>query len=323
VSSQTDAAEQVTNVSVERSGEEPLASPVARRMATEMGLDLTAIAGTGPRGRITRSDVEAAASGGSGRAAAATGEAVESTPPSTVDAAPSPAEAVPPGAVERVSLSKVQRLIAARMVESKTHAPDFALTAEVDMARALELRAEMKSASAGVVPSINDLIVKASATALRDFPKVNGSYVDGEFHLAADVNVGMAVATADSLVVPTIFGVDRKPLGQIAAEARALAEKVRSGTISPAELAGGTFTVSNLGMFGVDRFVAVLNPPQAGILAAGSVRERMRPHDGQFGPRPVMDLTLSCDHRILYGAEAAEFLARVRTLLERPAALLL
>ncbi|MBS1675893.1 MAG: 2-oxo acid dehydrogenase subunit E2 [Actinobacteria bacterium] len=325
LSGQTDTAEQTPQSAARKGGGRPLASPVAKRMAAELGLDLTTIEGSGPRGRIVRYDVEAAASGAAPEGGAAP-EASEA-PPAQAQAAPAAAAAPPaaadqaPAEAERVGLTKIQRLIADRMVESKSTAPDFALTTEVDMVRALALRAEMKDALDGPAPSINDMIVKACALALREFRKVNGSYVDGEFRLAAAVNVGMAVATPDALIVPTVFGADRKSLGEIAGEARGLAEKVRAGTIAPAELSGGTFTVSNLGMFGVDRFVAVLNPPQAGILAAGAVRERMRPVDGGFVPRSVMDLTLTCDHRILYGAEAAGFLARVTSLLERPAAL--
>jgi pyruvate dehydrogenase E2 component (dihydrolipoamide acetyltransferase) len=167
------------------------------------------------------------------------------------------------------------------------------------------------------------MVVKASALALREHPRANGSYRDGQFELYSRVNVGIAVAAEDSLVVPTVFDADVKKLGEIAAETRALAERVRSAAVTPPELSGGTFTVSNLGMFGVDRFTAVINPPQAAILAVGALAPRPVVRDGEIIVRRMMDATLVCDHRILYGAEAAGFLARIRELLEEPLSLLL
>jgi pyruvate dehydrogenase E2 component (dihydrolipoamide acetyltransferase) len=198
--------------------------------------------------------------------------------------------------------------------------PDFTLQADVDMDQAWAGRAALK-ASAGeddVVPSFNDLVVKACALALREFPRVNGAYRDGRFELYSRVNVGVAVAAPDGLVVPTIFDADRKTLGEIARESRALAGKVRDGTVSPPELSGATFTVSNLGMYGVREFVAVLNPPQAAILSVGAVEERPVVRDGAVVPGRRMSVSLACDHRILYGADAAQFLARVRARLEAP-----
>jgi pyruvate dehydrogenase E2 component (dihydrolipoamide acetyltransferase) len=222
-------------------------------------------------------------------------------------------------------LSKLQQTIARRMAESKATAPHFYLEAEVDMSRAVEARARLKSLAAEgeVVPSFNDMVVKACAIALREFPRANGAYRDGRFELYSRVNVGVAVAARDALVVPTIFDADRKGLRQIAAESRGLAGRVRDGTVTPPELSGSTFSVSNLGMFGVDSFSAVINPPQAGILAVGSIRERPVVRDGALAAAHTMHMTLACDHRILYGAEGAEFLARVRALLEEPLALAL
>ena len=167
-------------------------------------------------------------------------------------------------------------------------------------------------------PSFNDFVIKASALALKDFPRANGAYRDGQFELYSRVNVGVAVAGQDALVVPTVFDADKKSLGQIAEEARQVAERVREGKITPPELSAGTFTISNLGMYGIKRFVAVINPPQAAILAVGELTPRPVVRDGEVVVRTVMELTLTCDHRILYGAEAAEFLGRIREYLEQP-----
>jgi pyruvate dehydrogenase E2 component (dihydrolipoamide acetyltransferase) len=167
------------------------------------------------------------------------------------------------------------------------------------------------------------MVVKACALALREFPRANGAYRDGRFELYSRVNVGVAVAAPDALVVPTVFDADRKGLRQIAAESRALAQRVRDGQITPPELSGGTFTVSNLGMYGIDAFAAVINAPQAGILAVGAIVERPAVRDGQIVPAQLMNVTLACDHRILYGADGAQFLARVRAMLEEPLALAL
>jgi pyruvate dehydrogenase E2 component (dihydrolipoamide acetyltransferase) len=194
------------------------------------------------------------------------------------------------------------------------------MTVEVDMEEAVALRGQLKAAAGedGVAPSFNDFVVKASALALRDFPRANGAYRDGQFELYSRVNVGVAVAGQDALVVPTVFDADQKGLGTIARESRRLAERVRDGKITPPELSGGTFTVSNLGMYGIRRFVAVINPPQAGILAVGELTPRPVVRDGEVVVRAIMELTLSGDHRILYGADAAEFLGRIREYLETP-----
>jgi pyruvate dehydrogenase E2 component (dihydrolipoamide acetyltransferase) len=211
------------------------------------------------------------------------------------------------------------------MAESKATAPHFYLTIEVDMRKAVEARSGFKTAAkeGEVVPSFNDMVVKACAIALREFPKANGAYRDGRFELYSRVNVGVAVAAEEALVVPTVFDADKKGLRQIAADTRAVAAKVRDGSVTPPELSGGTFTVSNLGMFGIDEFDAVINMGQAAILAVGAIREVPAVRDGEIVPSQLMKATLSCDHRILYGAEGAEFLARVKTLLEEPVSLAL
>ena len=295
------------------------ASPVARRIAEEKGVDLRSLSGSGPGGRIVKADVErAAADGGAPEGAAA---AAPSAP--TVGAREKPETAR--GEVETVELTKLQQTVARRMAESKATAPHFYLEAEIDMTRAFEARARLKQSSPDgeVVPSLNDMIVKACAIALREFPRANGAYRDGRIEQYSRVNVGVAVAAPDALVVPTVFDADRKTLRQIATETRSLAERVRDGTVTPPELSGGTFTVSNLGMYGVTNFQAVINPPQAGILAVGEIAERAIVRDGEVGVGRLMGVSLACDHRILYGADGAQFLARVRALLEEPLGLAL
>jgi pyruvate dehydrogenase E2 component (dihydrolipoamide acetyltransferase) len=302
------------------------ASPVARRMARELGLELGRVRGTGPGGRIVKADVEAAAKGDGGEAAAAPAEA-----PAEEPAAPEPERKAPPavvsgdaetgkGETSTHDLSRLQQTVARRMAESKATAPDFVLNIDVDMEEAVDLRKRLKAAAAEgqPVPSFNDFVVKSSALALVDFPRANGAYRDGKFELYSRVNVGVAVAGQDALVVPTVFDADRKSLGQISKDARALAERVRAGAITPPELSSGTFTVSNLGMFGIQSFVAVINPPQAAILAVGAMQPTPVVRDGEVVVRNIMRLTLSCDHRILYGADAAEFLGRIRERLENP-----
>ncbi|MEA2240594.1 MAG: hypothetical protein QOD24_150 [Solirubrobacteraceae bacterium] len=306
------------------------ASPLARRMAREQGLDLQQLAGSGPGGRIDKADVERAAQAPAAQAPAAQAApppAAEPTPPPEPQAPPAPPPAAAPaetgtakGDVTVQELTRTQQLIARRMAESKATVPDFTLRTEIDMEACVRLRADLK-ALGGDVPSYNDMVVRASALALREFPRANGSYRDGRFELHSRVNVGVAVAAQDSLVVPTVFDADRKSLREIARETRAVAERVRAGTVTPPELSGGTFTVSNLGMYGVTDFTAVINPPQAAILAVGALAQRPVVRDGALVARHTMGATLVCDHRILYGADAAEFLARIRALLEQPLAL--
>jgi pyruvate dehydrogenase E2 component (dihydrolipoamide acetyltransferase) len=209
------------------------------------------------------------------------------------------------------------------MAESRATVPDFELRCEVDMSQAVAVREQLR-ALCDPPPSYNDLIVKAAALALTEYPRVNGSYRDAEFESFPRVNIGIAVAAQDALVVPTIFDADRKTVAEIAAESRSLAARVRDGSVTPGDLSGGTFSISNLGMFGVDSFSAVINPPQAAILAVGSLKPRpLVDAAGAVVARPTINLTLACDHRILYGADGARFLARVRELLEQPVALLL
>jgi pyruvate dehydrogenase E2 component (dihydrolipoamide acetyltransferase) len=294
-------------------GHRTKASPLARRLAKEKGLDLTEVHGSGPGGRIVKADVEKVGGGAPSAPAPA--------PPAAV---PEPAETAK-GQVSYQDLSKTQQVIARRMAESKATAPHFYLRATVDMSEAVEGREMVKARAlpGDVVPSFNDMVVKACALALREHPRANGAYRDGRFELYSRVNVGVAVAAEDALVVPTLFDADRKGLRQIASEARELARKVRDGEITPPELSGATFTVSNLGMYGIDCFSAVINPPQAAILAVGAIEERPVVRDGQVATAHLMQVDLACDHRILYGAPAAEFLAKIRALLEEPLSLAL
>jgi pyruvate dehydrogenase E2 component (dihydrolipoamide acetyltransferase) len=282
------------------------ASPLARRLAANLGVDLAALAGSGPGGRVIRADVERAAAGANGG-----GQTIPAPAPSAK------------GDATTHDLTRLQRTVARRMAESRATIPDFELRCEVDMTAAVALRERLRQV-ADPAPSYNDFIVKAAALALREFPRVNASYRDGAVEAYSRINVGMAVAADEALVVPTIFDADRLSLGEIARKARELAGRVREGAISPAELAGGTFTVSNLGMFGTDSFSAVINPPQAAILAVGSLKPRaVVLENGELAARPTIILTLACDHRVLYGADGARFLARLRELLEGPDALVL
>ena len=303
----------------ERSGNGRVkASPIARRLARERGVDLATVTGSGPGGRIVKADVEAAG--------AAPAEAAAPAERQAVPAAVTPGErGGGKGETTVEELSRTQQTIARRMAEAKATVPDFHVSTEVDMAAAVAVRAQLKELATEEhpAPSFNDFVVKAAALALREFPRANGAYKDGRFERYERVNVGVAVAAENALIVPTVFDADRKSLGEIALETRALAARVRSGAITPPELSGGTFTVSNLGMFGVTEFTAIVNGGQAGILAVGALRDVPVVVDGAVVPGKRMTLTLVADHRILYGADAAQLLARIRALLESPLALAL
>jgi len=319
----------------------PSASPVARRLAAVLGVALADVRGGGPRGRILKADVRAAAEALSLANGALEAPAVDGAPASVEPpvngattaversaAAPPPSPPARPatarGAVTVVELTRTQQRIALRMAESRSTVPSFEVEMDVDMTEALALRAELRTlAGDRPVPSLNDIVVKACAVALRDHPEVNASFRGGSFERYERVNVGFAVAAPGSLVVPTVFDADRSSLASIAATTRALAERVRTGAITPAELDGATFTISNLGMFGVTRFTAVINQPQAAILAVGGVTERPVVRDGEVVVRACAGLTLACDHRVLYGADGARFLGHVRDLLEHPLTLAL
>jgi pyruvate dehydrogenase E2 component (dihydrolipoyllysine-residue acetyltransferase) len=287
------------------------ASPLARRIAAELNIDVGTLVGSGPHGRVIRADVERAA-------ASPDGDPVP-TPVSAVAAAEGAK-----GEVTRRELSRLQQTVARRMSESRATVPDIELRIEVDMTEAVALREQLRGVPGDGLPSLNDLIVKAAALTLREFPRVNGAYRDSRFEEYARVNVGIAVAAPDALVVPTVFDADTKSLGTIATATRALAERVRDGSISPSELSGATFSISNLGMYGIDSFSAVINPPQAAILAVGAMRRRpLVDETGEIVARQTIQLSLACDHRIVYGVDGAQFLARLRERLEHPLSLLL
>ncbi len=317
------------------------ASPLARRVAEEKGVDLTSLSGSGPGGRIIKADVEAGA-GVSPKTSDETERSVSSASPAppretersvsrgSFGDTPGPDASASVGSVSRpdsakgepeiVELTRTQQLIARRMSESKATIPHFYLRTLVDMDRAVEVRTAFKAEAAEgeTVPSLNDFVVKAAAIALRRHPLANAAFRDGHFELYPNVNVGIAVAAEGSLIVPVLRDADHLTLTEISSESRRLAGRVRSGEVTPPELSGGTFTVSNLGMFGVTGFDAVINPGQAGILSVGEVTERPVARGGSITSAHQMEMTLACDHRILYGADGAEFLASIKANLEEP-----
>jgi pyruvate dehydrogenase E2 component (dihydrolipoamide acetyltransferase) len=285
------------------------ASPMARHIASEHGLDLSRISGSGPQGRVIRADVEAALSTPSREAPQPT-------------AAPAPAAE---GADdERVSLSQMRRTIARRMAESTRTVPHFFLTTSVDATEMASLRKQIneQAADAGIKITFNDMLVKGVALAIRKVPQVNVSFAEDSLIQHKRVHIGVAVATERGLIVPVIRDVDQKSIGQIGRESRDLAERANSGKLQPSDYSGGTFTVSNLGMFGVEQFNAVINPPEAAILAVGAIIREPVEHDGQIVVRDRMKLTLSVDHRALDGAIGARYLQALKQLLEKPMLLL-
>ena len=280
--------------------ERVLASPLARKIAREEGVDLAAIEGTGPGGRIVKEDVLNAIREGA--------------------EAPGPAAQEPlPGKL--IPIKGIRRVIAQRMSESTRTIPHFFLSVEADMTGTLQLRDRLLGEvgkKAGVRLSITDILVKITALALRDHPIIN-SRIEGEgIRLVEEVNIGVAMAVEDGLIVPVIHGADRKSITEIASALRDLTEKARSNTLSVDEVTAGTFTLSNLGMFGIDTFNAIINPPQCSILGVGRTVEKPVAEGGRVGIKPIAWLTLSSDHRIVDGATAAKFLGRVKELLENP-----
>src|SRR6266536_1156152 len=274
------------------------ASPLARRIARERGIDLSAVAGTGPDGRVVAEDVERTAASGAPIAA--------------------PSQALPVEGVEVRQLSSMRKTIARRLTEA-WQAPVFQLGITVDMGRALELRERLvKLHGDAVKPTISDLVTKVAAAALMRHRALNALYKGDAVELYPTANIGIAVAVPNGLVVPVIPGCERKSIAEIAAARATIVERARDGKLQQADLDGGTFTISNLGMSGIERFIAVLNPPQAAILAVGSIEDRIVPVDGQPAVRPRMELTLTCDHRAVDGATGAEFLRDLKAFLEEP-----
>lgn len=295
-------------------------SPLARRVAQELGINLAEVQGTGPGGRITREDVEAYAAQRRAAAAAPPAVAAPAAPPRP---APPPV-AAGPVTVQEQPLSRMRQTIARRMSESKGPVPHFYITSEIEMTEALRARQAANALLDDAQKlSINDLVLKAVALALRKFPNLNAAYAGDRVQLFSEINIGMAVAIEGGLLVPVIRNCDQKSLPQIAQEAKDLASRARSGQIRPEEFEGGTFTVSNLGMYDVESFVAIINPPQAGILAVGSVLRRPAVKDDQIIITDLMKVTLSADHRVTDGAEGARFLQEVKRLLQNPMSLFL
>ena len=301
------------------------ASPLARRLAEEAGLDLSAIPGSGPGGRVVKRDVQEAREGG---AAAPEPSAPAPAPSSGRAEAPAPEPWSDAGAeegYEEVKVSQMRKTIAKRLTESLSPVPHFFLTIEVDMSRVIQARKTLNQVveGGGDRISVNDFIIKATAGALRRHPGCNAAWHGDTIRRFQHVHVGVAVAVEDGLITPVIKHADRKGLVQISREVKELAGRARQKKLKPDEYTGSTFSISNLGMFGIREFTAIINPPEAGILAVGETKEIPVVEDGEVVVRPRMRITMSCDHRVIDGATGAEFMATLRAMLEEPSAILI
>ncbi len=287
------------------------ASPLARRLAAEMGVDLASLKGSGPEGRIVKEDVMAA----------------RTARPETERRRPQPESDRRAGSdVEIVEPNRMQSTIARRMAEAKSTVPEFQVTVEARVDLAVSLRQQLKDSVPGADKvTMTDFLVRACALALRKFPEVNSSWVDGKFQRKRSINIGLAVAPSQGmgLLVPVVHDADVKDLIQISIESRQVIERARSGRPNEGDLSGATFSISNLGMFGVDEFTAIINPPEAAILAVGAIKDVAVVQGGSFVAGKVMRMTLSVDHRVFYGATAAQFMAEVKRLIENPVTLLI
>ena len=291
------------------SGGATRSSPLARRLATERGMDISALKGSGPNGRIVKRDVEAAGVGSPvSQPAGASAQAYT--------AAPKRAEAQ--GDFRDEPLSSIRKVIAKRLGESIGPIPTFYLTAELDLTRVMEMRAAMAELGPEFKVSVNDVLLKATAVALSQHPEVNAHWGGDHIRYHNRVHLGMAVATDDGLIVPVIFDADTKRMSQISREAKELATRARERKLKPEEFTGSTFSVSNLGMFGIDQFTAIINPPEAAIIAIGTSEDKLVVIDGEAVVRKRIRLTMSCDHRIIDGAVGAKFLQTLRRLVENP-----
>ena len=292
----------------EAAGTSIKASPLAKRLAAQLGVDLASLKGSGPEGRVVREDVEAAAKGKGG---------------ATRPAAAPPRRAEGPE-TEVVEPSRMQATIARRMAESKSTVPEFTVTVEARVDQAVSMRQQLKDSVPGAEKvTMTDFLVRACALALRKFPEVNSSWVEGKFQRKRSVNIGLAVAPSQGmgLLVPVVHDADIKDIVQISIESRQVIERARSGRPAEGDLTGATFSISNLGMFGVDEFTAIINPPEAAILAVGAIKDAAVVDDGKVAVGKVMRMTLTVDHRVFYGATAAQFMAEVKRLLENPVTL--
>ncbi|HET7414811.1 MAG TPA: pyruvate dehydrogenase complex dihydrolipoamide acetyltransferase [Arthrobacter sp.] len=309
-----------------------LMSPLARRIARDHGLDLATVKGTGPGGRIVRADVEAAVEAQGGTALSPGGAPTSGTVSAAAAATGTAAGAASAGVIggteagssEEIPLSNMRRVTARRLSESAA-APHFFLTNVVYVDRLLSFRSEVNAsfADSGTKVSVTDLLVRACAVTLRAHPQINSSWGDDKILRHHHINVGVAVAIDEGLMVPVVKGADTKGLDVISAETRDLAERARAGRLKPDEFSGGTFTISNLGMFGIDNFTAVINPPESAILAVGAAAEEPYVKDGQLRTRKTMKITLTSDHRVLDGAVSAAFLRDLKRTLEEPLRMLL
>ncbi len=297
------------------------ASPLARRLARERGVDLASLKGSGPGGRIVKEDVLAAAGQSSGKAPA-TGQRrpAEAAEPTR------PAARRPQQDVEVEEPTRMQATIARRMVQSKSTVPHFYVTVEANVAEAVKMRQQLKETVPGADRvTMTDMLMRACALALQRFPEVNASWVDGHFERKRRISIGLAVPPEKGLglLVPVVHDVDKKDLVALSIEARQVIERARAGRPSAGDLEGGTFSISNLGMYGVDEFSAIINPPEAGILAVGAIKDAPVVVDGQLAVGKVMRLTLSVDHRVYYGVTGAQFLGEVKRLIENPVSLVM
>lgn len=298
-------------------------SPLARRMAAERGVALGAIAGSGPNGRIIRRDIEAAATAAPVVAAAAADSTASARDSVVTTTATKPTVVASTamqidGEFKDVALTQIRKTIARRLSESIGPIPTFYLTSEIDMTKVGQLREQMVAAGEQFKVSVNDIVIKAVALALTRHPECNAHWMGDHIRYFSAAHIGMAVATDDGLIVPVIRDAHTKGIGQIGKDARDFAKRARERKLAPAEYTGGTFSVSNLGMFGIDQFTAIINPPEAAILAVGATETKPVWENGAFVPRQRMRVTLSCDHRVIDGAIGAKFLQTLQQLLEAP-----
>lgn len=305
------------------------ASPLAKRMAAQNDLDLSALSGSGPKGRIVKKDIEKALKDGTGRKGAAPGKEAKADAPKKDDARPAPqpmvASSYPPVTddYEEIKLNAMRKTIARRLTESKQTIPHFYLTIDIELDRLLAMRKELNGRSDAYKISVNDFIVRASALALAKHPEINSQFTENAILQHRKVDVSVAVAIDGGLITPVVRDANHKGLAEISGITKDLAGRAREGKLTPEEYQGGTFTISNLGMFGVDQFVGVINPPQSTILAVGSGKQKPVVKDGALAVATVMTATLSCDHRVYGGAEGAQFLETLKGLLEDPVTMLL
>jgi pyruvate dehydrogenase E2 component (dihydrolipoamide acetyltransferase) len=298
------------------------ASPVARKMAAELGIELGTIPWSGPGGRIIKQDVQAAAAGGAPAAGAAVAGAAAGTP-GAAGIVRLPALGEGRLRDERIEASQMRKAIARRLAESIGPVPHFFLTTEIDMERALDLRAELNAGLDGFKIGVTDVLLKTAAEALVRHPEVNASWEGDAIHHHGRVDLGIAVALEGGLITPVLRDADRKGLRQIAEETADLIERARARKLMPEEYQGATFSISNLGMFDIEEFTAIINPPEAAILAIGKTREKPVVEEGEVRVRRRMRVTMSCDHRVVDGATGARFLATFKGMLENPLALVL